>query len=301
MNSGNLTRRGFLAASAGLAATGLKAARIVPQRQSQTLTAGEVIDRIKSHVGIPWRSQTVDNLIAGSAGTPVRGIATVIMATLDAVKRAGAAGLNMVVTHESTFFSHQDQIEPVSRDPVYLQKLDFLNRQGMAVFHFHDHWHGRQPDGIAVGMNRALGWEKYADPQNPKFFTLPETTLRGLAEEMAARLNIRTMRVVGSPEMRVSRVIASWGFASQMPGIPLLGRPDVDVLVLGETHEWELVEYCQDSIASGAKKGLILLGHMSSEQAGMAYCAEWLRSFVSEVPVEFVREEEPFWRPGEAG
>jgi putative NIF3 family GTP cyclohydrolase 1 type 2 len=223
------------------------------------------------------------------------------MATLDAVRRAEAAGLNMVITHESTFYSHQDQIEPINRDPVYLHKLDFLNRHGMAVFHFHDHWHGRQPDGIAVGMNRALGWEKYADPQNRKYFTLPETTLRKLAEDMAAGLNIRTMRVTGDPDLRVSRVIASWGFAGQMPGIPLLARPDVDVLVLGETHEWEMVEYAQDMIASGEKKGLILLGHMSSEQAGMEYCAEWLKSFISEAPVEFIREDEPFWRPGETG
>jgi putative NIF3 family GTP cyclohydrolase 1 type 2 len=296
MNSGNVSRRNFLIASAGLAAAG-----VVRPRQAQALTAGEVIRRIKSQVGIPWRDQTVDNLIAGSAETPVRGIATVIMATLDAVKRAAAAGLNMVITHESTFYSHQDNIEPISQDPVYRQKLDFLNRQGMAVFHFHDHWHGRQPDGIAVGMSRALGWEKYADDRNPKFFTLPETTLRGLAEEMAARLNIRTMRVVGDPELRVRRVISSWGFASQMPGIPLLARPDVDALALGETHEWELVEYAQDLIASGERKGLIILGHMYSEQAGMEYCAEWLKGFIHEAPVEFISSEEPYWRPGGTG
>jgi hypothetical protein len=29
----------------------------------------------------------------------------------------------------------------------------------------------------------------------------------------------------------------------------------------------------------------------------MKYCADWLRGFVGEVPVEFVPAEEPFWRP----
>jgi hypothetical protein len=29
----------------------------------------------------------------------------------------------------------------------------------------------------------------------------------------------------------------------------------------------------------------------------MKYCAEWLRTFVSDVPVEFIVAEEPFWGP----
>lgn len=97
--------------------------------------------------------------------------------------------------------------------------------------------------------------------------------------------------------MPVNRVAASWGNVSLNPGIPLLSQPNVDVLVLGETHEWELVEYAQDMISSGKKKALIILGHVMSEQAGMKYCAEWLRSFVTEVPVEFIQTPEPYWSP----
>jgi putative NIF3 family GTP cyclohydrolase 1 type 2 len=102
---------------------------------------------------------------------------------------------------------------------------------------------------------------------------------------------------VGDPKLPVKRVLASWGNVSQMPGIPFFARPDVDVLVVGETHEWELVEYAQDTIASGKKKALIVLGHVVSEQAGMKYCAEWLKEFIKEVPIEFIAAEEPFWRP----
>jgi hypothetical protein len=47
-------------------------------------------------------------------------------------------------------------------------------------------------------------------------------------------------------------------------------------------------------VTSGKKKGLIVLGHIPSEQAGMAYCAEWLKGFITEVPVEVVAAEEPF-------
>ena len=39
------------------------------------------------------------------------------------------------------------------------------------------------------------------------------------------------------------------------------------------------------------------LGHVVSEQGGMIYCADWLRSFISEVPIEFIPDREPFWTP----
>jgi putative NIF3 family GTP cyclohydrolase 1 type 2 len=294
MASHELSRRAFLAGSMAFGT-----AELVRPRAARTITAGEVIDRIKANVGIPWRAETVDNLVAGSPETPVKGIATTMMATLDVVKRAAASGKNLLITHEPTFYSHQDRTDDLLQDPTYLFKRELLEKNGMAVFHFHDHWHGRRPDGIATGMIRELGWEKNADPREPRLFTFPGTPLARFARDVEAKLKIRTMRVLGDPKLPVNRVLASWGNVSRVPGIPFLARPDVDVLVVGETHEWELVEYAQDMISSGKKKALIVLGHVVSEQAGMKYCAEWLKGFISEIPIAFVPADEPFWRPDE--
>jgi putative NIF3 family GTP cyclohydrolase 1 type 2 len=261
------------------------------------LTAGELVDRIRNHVGIPWRAQTVDQIVAGDAGTPVRGIATTMMATLDVLERSAAAGKNMIVTHETPFYLHQDHTDDIKDDPTLKYKMEFIRKHDMAIFHFHDHWHGRKPDGIATGMMQQLGWEKNVDPDNPKRFTFSGETLEHFSRNMQSRLKARTIRVVGDPHMPVKRVLASWGFVSRMPGISLFARSDVDVFIAGETREWELVEYARDSITAGNQKALILLGHVVSEQAGMLYCADWLRSFVSEVPIEFIATREPFWFP----
>jgi len=293
MNIFDQTRRSFLLASMGFAATNL-----VRAQGAQPLTAGQAIDRIKANVGIPWRAQTVDNIIAGTADMPVKGIATTMMATLDVVKRASAAGKNMVITHESTFFSHQDRVDQFQQDATYQYKLDFLNKNKMVVFHFHDHLHGLKPmDGVAKGMMRELGWEKYNDPQNFRQYNFPGVPLARLAKELETKLKIRTMRVLGDPNLTVKRAMASWGNCSLMPGVPFISRPEVDVLIIGETNEWELVEYVQDMISSGQKKALIVLGHVVSEQSGMKYCAEWLKGFINEVPIEFIAATEPFWRP----
>jgi putative NIF3 family GTP cyclohydrolase 1 type 2 len=283
------TRRSFLAAGATAAA--------FAQQSGAPLTAGAIVERIQKNVGVPWRTPTVDTFKAGGPDTRVKGIATTMMATLDVVQRAAAAGRNFVITHEPTFYSHEDATKELADDPTYRFKAEFLQKNEMAVFRFHDHWHAHRPDGIATGMMEELGWTKRTDPENPRLFRFDNVTLGDLAREMQKKLNIRAMRVVGDPSLKVRTVAANWGYASGPGGIRTLGRPEVDVLVAGEAREWEVVEYADDTIASGKKKALILLGHIVSEQAGMKHCAEWLKGFVPETPVEFIAAREPFWRP----
>ena len=49
-----------------------------------------------------------------------------------------------------------------------------------------------------------------------------------------------------------------------------------------------------DAISEGKQKALIILSHVPSEQAGMEECVRWMKTFVSEVPVEFVPAPDPF-------
>lgn len=290
-----ISRRDFV--MAGGAAVLLRGTR--PEDGRGTLTAGEVVGRIKDKVGIPWRSQTVDQIVAGDETTTVRGIASVMMATQDVVERAAAEGKNMIVTHETPFYLHQDHTDDIRDNAVLRYKRDFLQRHGMAIFHFHDHWHARHPDGIASGMVRQLGWERYQDdPQNPKRLTFPNLSLERFARDIHDRLEARTMRVVGDPRLSVGRVQTSWGYVGREGGIAMLAHPDVDVLVAGETREWELVEYARDAVTAGQRKALVLVGHVLSEQGGMILCADWLRSFLPEVPVAYIPTPEPCWNPG---
>jgi hypothetical protein len=77
----------------------------------------------------------------------------------------------------------------------------------------------------------------------------------------------------------------------------LLQRDDVQLVVTGETPQWQTVEYARDAAASGRYKALIVLGLANSEEAGMENCADWLRRFVTEVPVQFIPSGAPLWSP----
>jgi putative NIF3 family GTP cyclohydrolase 1 type 2 len=265
--------------------------------QTKSLTAREVIARIQARVGIPWATETVDTFKSGSPDTEVKGIAVTMMATLDVLQRAAAAGQNLIITHEPTFYNHLDKPELEESDPVLAAKRAFIQEHNLAIWRFHDHWHRMKPDGIETGMAHALGWEKFQDSGNQYLFAIPDTDLQHLAADLKSRLQIHVMRVVGDPKLKIKKVAlvpGSSGFAKETRALEI---SDVQVLVTGEPREWETVEYVADAVTEGKPKALIILGHIPSEQAGMEECARWLKTFVSEVPVEFVGSREPFWSP----
>jgi len=264
--------------------------------QDHRITAREIVAEIQKRVGVQWQKQTVDTFKAGNPDTPVTGVAVTMMATMDVLQRASAKGLNFVITHEPTFYAHLDTPEGVPQDdPVWAEKRAFIEKHGMVVWRFHDHWHMRTPDGIEAGNVHALGWEKFQRSDNQYLFMLPETTLRELAQYVAEKLGSPVVRVVGDPGMKVTKVGFSPGAAGSQPEIRALEQDAVQVLMVGETREWETVEYAADAVSEGRKKALIVIGHIPSEQPGMDECARWLKEFVKDVPVEFVPAKQPFW------
>jgi putative NIF3 family GTP cyclohydrolase 1 type 2 len=266
--------------------------------QERQISAREVVQRIQEHVGVPWQEETVDTFKAGDRDTKVTGIAVTMMATFDVLQRSAASGNNLIITHEPTFYNHLDdfaEIPQKENDLVLAEKLAFIKEHHLVVWRFHDHWHRRTPDGVEAGMTHALGWEAFQDKQNQYLFTIPETTLEKLAGVLKSKLELHSMRVVGDPKMKVTRVALSPGSAGMQREIGALENPDIQLLITGESREWETVEYAADAVSEKKNKALIILGHIPSEQAGMEECTRWLKTFVSEVPVNFVPAAQPFW------
>ena len=265
------------------------------------ITALQLIDRIIAKTGAAGRASTVDRVTAGDPTQGVIGIATTAMASLDCLKRAAVASRNLIITYDLAFWSTSDSLDRMEGNVLFQAKRDFIRDNRLVVFNLHDHWRDMAPDPMAVGMARELKWDGFiADPAKPNVFRLPPTTLLDLANDLGAKLQDRTLRVVGDPKLPVRSVAAIWGSAAQIPSIQLINGP-ADVLICGYGREWEVVEYVQDMVATGAKKGLILLGEAKSVEGGMKYCAEWLKTFVTEVPVDFLPIAEPFWNLDGAG
>lgn len=262
------------------------------------MTAGDVVDRVRKNLGVPWRETTFrDTFKAGGPDTTVTGIATTVFASFDMIQRAVAAGLNMIVPHEVTFWNDRDDAAIVSSDPLYTQKLDFLTRNNVVIFRMHDHMHDQRPDFLYVGSARELGLDaKYETAPGSHRFTIQETTLGRLAAEVKKRVGARALRVVGNPNARVSRIQLGVGYAT-----PSVNDAAIDVVISGEQQEvdggFDNPEYVLDAVELGIPKGWIMLGHAVSEEAGMLEMAQWIGRFVTEVPVRLIKAGEPFWAP----
>jgi putative NIF3 family GTP cyclohydrolase 1 type 2 len=290
LRGSGLSRRSILAAGgAGLVATAAPA-------MGATVTAGQILDRMKQNVGGPWRDGGVDHFTAGGPDTVVKGVATVMMCSFDAIKDSLKAGCNFIITHEPTYWSHQDRLDELQDDPLYKAKLDYVTRNNVAVYHMHDHWHALRPvDGIHVGTAAVLGWTQYMHKDNPRYYTLPPMTVLDMARHIQARMKARTMRVIGDPALTVRELYASYGNFGGLAGAQIFDN--VDVMVIGEAQDWDLPLFVADSVAAGRKKAFIQIGHVLSEQWGMEYAATWLRGFVHEVPCKYVPIIEPYWNP----
>lgn len=283
----------------GISLAFLPAIAVPLRAQPPRLTARQVLEQIKTNIGVPWAEQTVDTFRDGDPDTPVTGIAVTMMATLDVLQRAVAAGANLVVTHEPTFYGHADQLEPLEKanDDVTATKRAFIRDHKLVVLRMHDHWHRRKPDAVATGMTRALGWERYRSPDSEFLFARPSITVAELAREIRVRLGSPTLRVVGDSALSITRIALAPGFAGFATHVQALRRDDVEALVIGEAHEWETVEYVADAIAAGRRKALIVIGHIPSEQAGMEDFARWLEPLVRGTRVVMVPAKDPFWAP----
>jgi putative NIF3 family GTP cyclohydrolase 1 type 2 len=264
---------------------------------AQTPTAADALKRIQQRYTAVLPSDTVDTIKAGDPSTAVTGIATTFLDTMDVLREANRRGANLVITHEPTFYNHRDDTAFFAADPVYREKLAFIQLHHMVVFRLHDGIHSVSPDPMALGLVQSLGWQHYMDEGSPFQVTIPKTTLLKLSRELAAKLNARTLRVVGDPNMEIIHVAIHPGAAGLQKQVLALRSDNTEVLLAGESAEWEAIEYVRDASAQGRHKALILLGHEVSEEAGMKQCAEDLRPLFPNLPVIHIPAAQPIWTP----
>ncbi|SEC06225.1 Nif3-like dinuclear metal center hexameric protein [Terriglobus roseus] len=266
----------------------------------QSLTAEQVIAKMREAAGVTAVPNTVDTIKAGDPATVVTGIATVIAPSMDVLRKAVAAHENLIITHEPTFYNHQDADTLFKNDPVYAEKMAYIREHGLVIFRWHDGWHARKPDGIAEGWTKKAGWKQFQNADNQYLYTIPTTTVKALAQQLQASMGNRIVRVVGDPNMKVSKAAYAPGASGEARQIQALEREDVEVLIAGEIPEWETISYVWDAQQQGRHKAMILLGHYTSEEPGMDNCATWLKTVFHDTKIDFIPAGEPYWLSGNA-
>nr|WP_321485640.1 Nif3-like dinuclear metal center hexameric protein [uncultured Draconibacterium sp.] len=257
-------------------------------------TPRSVINLMKENVTCDWTENTVDVFKAGNPDTEIKGIAVCMFADMRTLQKAVEMNCNFIITHEPIFYNHLDETEAYANNPVYKEKRKFIEDHKLVVFRFHDHIHMTQPDGIYAGMIEKLGWKNFAVNNGGTLYSMPEKQLANFARELKDQLDLQTVRVIGNPEMKFTKVGLAVGAPGGARQIQMLNMPEVEVMVAGEATEWETYLYANDAVTLEKNKAVIFVGHIKSEEAGMDYCAEWLKGFVKGVPIHFIENKANF-------
>ena len=259
------------------------------------MTARDVVDLIKKNSGAPWNERSYrDTFKVGNPDVTVKGIATTMMVTFGMLKRAHAAGLNMVIAHEDTYWNDPDETKDLTENPLYKLKTDYVVNNDMVVWRDHDNMHAMKPDFTVVGSLRSVGIKGGENAvMRPQIYTIPETTLGEFAAQVKRLTGSRAFRCVGDPMAKVSRILLGPGYAT-----PRM-TAEADVVIGGEQQEadgaFDNVEYVMDAASLGMAKGVIMLGHVVSEEPGMEDFGNWMRTFIHDIPIQFVPAQEPYW------
>jgi putative NIF3 family GTP cyclohydrolase 1 type 2 len=273
---------------------------------STTITAREVIEKISQQLGANWKDSTTDVFNTGNPDTVVTGIATSFSPSIEVLQQCVRGGKNLIITQQPAYYLETE--EYLQHDPTFLFKKEFIEKNKLVIWRFYDNWNARPVDGQLLGLARALGWDNFhisgslsgemGYVKNSRYFNLPEKKLSERIKEIEERLKINALRVIGNPDTKIKKASLSNSMFKLTELQEILQVPDIDLIVIAEAIEWESCEYFRDYLTwKGDNKALILIGREAAEDPGYNEVDIWLKTFIHEVPVEWISTKEPFWIP----
>lgn len=279
-------RREFLLKSGAILGAGILANPLAGFSYSakKSWTVGEIMDVFISQVPNTPFAQTVDTIKIGSRDTVVTGVVTTMFTTMEIIKKAIELKANLIIPHEPTFFSGQDETDYLQEDPVFQAKYDLMAEHNITLWRNHDYVHRMNDDGVRIGVVGDLGWNEYYEPNSP-ILNIPRTSLRDLIHHIKGKLGVPAMRYVGDLDQTCSKVLLLPGAVGGRRQIESIMKEKPDVLVCGESNEWETPEYVRAANEIGMKLSMIEIGHSASEEGGSEFVKNWLNENMPGLPV----------------
>ena len=233
------------------------------------------------------RENTVDKIIIGDPEKEIKNIAVTWMSTFDAVKEAVAAGTDMLITHEPTFWQHTNELETMDKDGfdgIGCKKKSYIEESGIVILRCHDVW-DKMPDiGIPWAWGRFLGFTSApAAVSEDKYlhrYDISPVPLQTFAESVAAKtasLGESVIQVCGEPNQLVSRIGIGTGCACDPLEMFKLGC-DAAIVCDDGTSYWHDIQPAKD-----AGFPVIRVNHGTSEEPGMIELVNYIKKVFPDI------------------
>lgn len=229
----------------------------------------------------------------------VKKIAVGWMSYFDSLRHADELGCNLFITHEPTYYNHQDRDASVFDFEIARRKREFIRQTGMAIIRCHDVWDRVADIGIRDAWAGFLGFENEiitddeGDPSQGRpycgVYQIEPLTARELARKIAdktAEFGQGTVQLIGPENKRVSR--AAVGTGAITPFRQMFDDLQADVAVCSDDG----FSYWRDgSMAIDMEYPVIIVNHACTEEIGMRKLAERLAVVFPQVEVRHIEQK----------
>ncbi len=258
------------------------------------VTVSDIIAFVQESVGHSLRSD--EGVQHGSAEDEVENVVVCWMATREALKRAGEAGADLVIGHESLYYPYNainrtDRPESWQAWRINRTRAELLDAHRLTFVRIHG-----SLDELCIfddfAARLGLGEPVQADGL-AKVYEIEPCTLRELADRVKERAGMAHVRVSAPDglDQAVSRVGLPWGGLGLFVNVGYqqkLLEAGCDVLIAGEA--------CSYGFRFSAECGVPMIetSHEGSENPGLRHFCDILRERFPELNVEFFQVA-PSW------
>ncbi len=227
------------------------------------------------------KPRTVDRIIIGDPEIKVKKIGTCWMPYWETCKKAVEAGVNVLVTHEPTFYTHWDLDEkqedyyksPNFTKKQYIEQVEkkkrWIHDKGLVIIRNHDTMDALKDVGIPFAFGTFLGFNNSDIIASRTYYNVykisdqPAATFAGKIARKLSEIGQPGVAFYGDPNYRVASVGVGTGCICDPMEFADL-KPDVFIAIDDVIRTWT-----QTSYASDTGQPLLVINHGTSEEMGM--------------------------------
>ncbi len=231
--------------------------------------------------------KTVDRVIIGDPEKEVRRVLVTWIASFEACRTAVQRGVDLLMTHEPTFWVHAHELENIETSPIAMAKRNFIETTGLVVLRNHDVWDRMPRIGIPWAWARFLGFGDEPVKQGAAGYQHRYDIDLMALDELAAHVADRTatigepaVQVVGDGSRLVSRVGIGTGCCGHIGEFQAMGCEVAIVCDDGSCY-WRDIQRAADQ-----EYPVIRVNHGTSEEPGMVTLTRYINEHLPGVEAE---------------
>jgi putative NIF3 family GTP cyclohydrolase 1 type 2 len=264
--------------TAALASNALAKEGLEVLRTKKKVTAGDIQRYLRSLYEI--KGPSCDQIIVGDASRPVTKLGTTWMGYWRNCKKAVEMGINTLVVHEPTFYSHWDlgdknaryrrsKVAEKAYEKTIAEKKKWIEDNGLTIIRSHDVMDRVAEFGMPFALGRAMGFTDKDIVRSRLFYNVYGIEAKP-AGEVAQQLADK-LKAFNQPGVAfygdMNRPIKSVGVGTGCICDPIQYadlNPDLFVAIDDKVHTWIQTTYAEDS-----GHPLVVINHGAAEEPGM--------------------------------